>query len=79
MTGNRNFEINTYKLYKQIEVRNIIKVKDRTKIGYDLNKIANNATLKGIFAKEMLDKFKDENIDKETLEKAIEIGMEALS
>ena len=79
LTGNRNFEINTYKLYKQIEVRNIIKVKDRTKIGYDLNKIANNATLKGIFAKEMLDKFKDENIDKETLEKAIEIGMEALS
>ena len=79
LIGNRNFEINTYKLYKQIEVRNIIKVKDRTKIGYDLNKIANNATLKGIFAKEMLDRFKDENIDKETLEKAIEIGMEALS
>ena len=79
LVGNRNFEINTYKLYKQIETRNVIKVKDKTKIGYDLNKIANSTTLKGIFAKEMLDKFKDENIDKETLEKAIEIGMEALS
>lgn len=79
LTGNRNFEINVYKLYKLIEIRNIIKVKDKTTIGYDLNKIANDMTLKGIFAKEMLDKFKCENIDKEILEKAIEIGIDALS
>ena len=79
LTGNRNFEINVYKLYKLIEARNIIKVKDKTVIGYDLNKMANDMTLKGIFAKEMLDKFKDENIDKKILEKAIEIGIDALS
>ena len=79
LTGNRNFEINVYKLYKLIEARNIIKVKDKTAIGYDLNKMANDMTLKGIFAKEMLDKFKDENIDKKILEKAIEIGIDALS
>lgn len=79
LKGNRNFEINTYKLYKQIETRNIIKIKDKTKIGYDLNKIANSTTLKGIFAQEMLSKLNDENIDKETIEKAIEIGIEALS
>lgn len=79
LKGNRNFEINTYKLYKQIETRNIIKIKDKTQIGYDLNKIANSTTLKGIFAQEMLNKLNDENIDKETIEKAIEIGMEALS
>ena len=63
----------------KIEARNIIKVKDKTVIGYDLNKMANDMTLKGIFAKEMLDKFKDENIDKKILEKAIEIGIDALS
>ena len=79
LIGNRNFEINTYKLYKQIETRNIIKIKDKTKIGYDLNKIANNTTLKGIFASEMLNKLEDKNLDKETVEKAIEIGIEALS
>lgn len=79
LKGNRNFEINTYKLCKQIERRNIIKVKDKTKIGYNLNKIANNTTLKGIFAKEMLNKLEEENVDKEILEKAIEIGIEALS
>lgn len=79
LKGSRNFEINTYKLYKQIETRNIIKIKDKTKIGYDLNKVANNTTLKGIFAQEMLNKLEDENLDKETIEKAIEIGIEALS
>lgn len=79
LKGNRNFEINTYKLYKQIETRNIIKIKNKTQIGYALNKIANNTTLKGIFASEMLNKLEDENIDKETIEKAIEIGIEALS
>lgn len=79
LVGNRNFEINTYKLYKQIETRNIIKLKNKTKIGYDLNKIANTTTLKGIFASEMLNKLEDENIDKEIIEKSIEIGIEALS
>lgn len=79
LKGNRNFEINTYKLYKQIERRNIIKLKDKTKIGYDLNKIANHSTLKGIFAKEMRNKLEEGNIEKELLEKAIEIGMQALS
>ena len=79
LIGNRNFEINVYKLYKLVETKNIIKIKDKTKINYNLEEIANDSTLKGIFAKEMLGKLKDENIDKETIEKAIEIGMNSLS
>ena len=55
------------------------KIKDKTKISYNLEEIANDSTLKGIFAKEMLEKLKNENIDKETIEKAIEIGMNSLS
>ena len=42
-------------------------------------KISKEISLKGIFAKEMIKKLEDENIDKETIEKAIEIGMEVLS
>ena len=79
LIGNRNFEINVYKIYKLVETKNIIKIKDKTKINYNLEEIANDSTLKGIFAKEMLGKLKDENIDKETIEKAIEIGMNSLS
>ena len=59
----------------------IIKVKDKTKIAYDLEKISNNNTLKGLFAKNMLEKLKDENLneeDKKIIEKAIEIGLDAL-
>ena len=79
LTGNRNFEINIYKLYKLINIRNVIKIKDTSKIGYDLEKMANDATLKGIFAKEMLEKLNQDDIDKEILEKAIEIGIDSLS
>ncbi len=56
LIGNRNFEINTYKLYKKIEIKNIIKIKDKTKINYKLEEIANEVSLKGLFAKEMLNK-----------------------
>ena len=81
LIGNRNFEINTYEILKFIENDRIIKIKDKTKLGYDLEKLQNEKTLKGLFAKEMNLKLKDENItedEKQIIEKAIEIGFEAL-
>lgn len=81
LIGKRNFEIDKYELYKLISNDKIIKIKNKTKINYDLKKLANDTTLKGLFAKEMLEKLEDENIteeEKEILEKAVEIGMEAL-
>ena len=81
LIGKRNFEIDRYELYKLISNEKIIKIKNKTKINYDLNKLANENTLKGLFAKEMLEKLSDENIsdeEKEIIEKAVEIGMEAL-
>ena len=59
----------------------IIKIKNKTKINYDLNRLSNENTLKGLFAKKMLEKLNEENLsdeDKEIIEKAIEIGIEAL-
>ena len=79
--GNRNFEINAYDLLKYIENDKIIKIKDETKIGYDLEKIANETTLRGLFIKEMLERLRQEDVieeEKEKIEKAIEIGLEAL-
>lgn len=81
LTGNRNFEINKYELLKYIENERIIKLKDHTKIAYDLTKMANENTLKGLFTKQMLEKLGQAGIsqeDKEIIEKAIEIGLEAL-
>ena len=80
LIGKRSFEIDIYKLYKLVENRNIIKIKNDTKIKYELKEIANDVTLKGIFVKEMLNKLEEANDeDKEMIEKAIEIGMEILS
>ena len=59
----------------------IIKIKDKTKINYDLEKIANETTLRGMFAKQILEKMNMENIteeEKEILEKTVEIAFEAL-
>ncbi len=81
LIGKRNFEIDKYELYKLISNDKVIKIKNKTKINYDLEKLANDTTLKGLFAKEMLEKLKDENLteeDRGILEKAVEIGMEAL-
>ena len=78
LIGKRKFEINTYKLFKMLEIKNIIKIKNKTILDYNLEEIANDFSLKGIFAKEMLKKLNDENIDKEIVQKAIEIGMNIL-
>ncbi len=82
LEGKRNFEINTYELYKLIQEPQIIKIKNKTKINYKLDEIENETTLKGLFAKEIKQKLEDENLtneQKEMLEKAIEIGFEALN
>ena len=81
LIGNRNFEINIYDLLKYIFNNRIIKIKDNTKIAYDLKNIANENTLKGLFTKELLNKLNNENLsqeEKEIIEKAIEIGFDAL-
>ncbi len=78
LTGNRQFEINKYEIEKYIENNNIIKIKDHTKIKYDLEKIAGENNLKGIFVKQLLEKIKEEPEQKEILLKAIEIGLEAM-
>ena len=60
----------------------IIKIKDETKLSINLEELANETTLKGLFIKEILLKMNDKNIseeEKEKLEKAVEIGLEALN
>ena len=77
LTGGRNFEIDKYRITKLINQDNIIKIKDNTKIRIDLNEIANEISLRGIFVKKML--AKKDNMDEQTFEKAIEYGLESLS
>ena len=82
LVGKRNFDINTQEILKFIEQENIIKIKNHTTIKYDIEQIANNTSLKGIFAKNILNKINKEDTTKEEKEKllnAFEIGMEVLN
>ena len=78
LIGNKNFEINTYKLLKYILNENIIKIKNKTKLKIDLEQISKENNLKGLFVKEILDELNKNNYDKNILENALEIGLNIL-
>jgi len=80
LIGRRNFEINTNELYKYSLNEKIIKIKNKTKLNYDLEKFMNETTLKGLFIKEILDKLNKCQTEEERkiIEKAIEIGMDIM-
>src|SRR5574344_1132186 len=75
LVGRRKFDINKNTLEKMIQNPNIIKKKEVTKCGYEIEK---ENTLKGLFAKEVLNLIDEGVIDKETLENVFEIGYEVL-
>lgn len=78
LTGKRNFEIDVYSLYPYLTNPLILKIKDKTTIKIDLEKLAKQDNLKGIFVKNMLGKLNQEEQDNEVIQKAIEIGLEAM-
>ena len=80
LTGKRNFELNIYNILELLQIENIIKIKDYTKASYDIKEIAKQESLKGLFAKRILNKIEqetDEN-EKDKLIKAFDIGMNVL-
>lgn len=78
LIGKRNFEINIYDLYKFNLDERIIKIKNKTKPNFNLEEISKENTLKGLFAKEILQEINNKNYDEEIIEQALEIGMEIL-
>ena len=78
LIGKRNFEINLNKIFKLINNKNILKIKNNTKIKYNLEEISKENNLRGIFVKNMLQRIQAENGDKESIETAIEIGLDAM-
>ena len=78
LIGKRNFEINIYNLYKYELNEKIIKIKNKTKPNYNIEEISKENTLRGLFAKEILEEIKNKNYDDEIIENALEIGMEIL-
>ena len=75
LVGTRNFEIEENKILKLISNKNILKIKNKTELNYNLEEISKQNNLKGIFINEMLGLLNDDEYDKEIIEKAIEIGL----
>lgn len=78
LQGTRSFQVDKYNLKKIIEPKNIIKIKDKTKMYYDLEKISKDNTLKGLFVRELMEKMNKYDADTELLENALEIGLDIL-
>ncbi len=78
LTGKRKFEIEILDLYKIINKENIIKIKDETKLNYNLEEMMNDYTLKGIFIKEFLNEKNNQNYTEDELDKILEIALTAL-
>ena len=78
LVGNKNFEINVRDIFRLVTKPNILKLKDRTTLKYNLEEIKNEKSLRGLFVKELLKK-KEENIySNEEIDKALEIGLNSL-
>lgn len=78
LIGYRNFEIDKYHIYKILQNDQIIKIKNSTKIAYDIESLSKENSLKGIFIRELLKKQQSGEISEKDLEEALEIGLDAI-
>lgn len=78
LIGNKNLEINKNKILKILNKKNIIKIKDETKLEINLEKLNEENNLKGYFIREILNIKNENNYSDEEINKAIEIGLELL-
>lgn len=78
LTGKRNFEIDIMELKKFINNENVLKIKNNTDIKYDIEEVSKEVTLKGIFARKILDKI-NKAIDEEEKNKLLEAFEEGMN
>lgn len=78
LVGKRNFEINSREILNLISNENILKIKDLTKLNYNIDELIKQNNLRGIFVKEVLNKYQNGLCTEEEFQKAIEIGLDAM-
>lgn len=72
LTGIRNVDINTLKEMINISGKYVCEIEDKTRMDYDLENIAKQKTLKGIFTKKMLEELKYAPEEEQKIMQAIE-------
>ena len=80
LIGIKNIDIKINEIFKLITNKNILKIKDKTEIKYNFDKLSEQKNLKEIFIKKIIEKIEKNNLNSANLEeikKAIEIGLKA--
>ena len=77
LEGKRKYEINLNYLYKIIH-KNIIKIKNRTKLDINIEELSNEISLKGLFVNEIKRQIEKGELPEEILNEVLEIGLEVL-
>lgn len=72
LTGIRNIDVNTLKEMILISGKYVCEIEDKTRMDYDLENIAMQKTLKGVFTKKMLEEIKNNPEKEEQINRAIE-------
>lgn len=75
LTGRHQFEIKTNEVFKMVSDNRILKIKDTSKIFYDIDEIQKEKSLKGLFVKNVLKQKDTGKYTDEEIEKALEIGL----
>ena len=78
LEGYKNIEIDLNKIQKMVLDENVLKVKDFSKVKYNIKELANQNNLKGVFINKILQKEEEKLCTKEEAEQAIEIFINAL-
>ena len=78
LEGYKNIEIDLNKIQKMVLNENILKIKDFSKVKYDIKELAHQNNLKGVFINRILQKEEERLCTKEEAEQAIEIFINAL-
>ena len=78
LIGNKNIEINKNKIINIINKKNIIKIKDETRMAFDIDKIIQENNLKGYFIREIMNLKEKNNYTEEEINDVINIGLNAL-
>ena len=75
LVGNRKFTIEPRQILKLIASNNVLKIKDNTQIGFDIEEIAKQNNLRGLFVRKMIEKCNDGKYTEQQIKKAIELGL----
>ena len=60
---------------KLLDQKNILKVKDKTEINLEIDKLVTQKNLKGMFVKNIMDQIKNNPDEKNKYEEALKIGL----